>query len=686
KRFVEAAGYQTEAEKYGFGQSRLEKPDETITPEMKKLNWRAPGPGWWKPTDQWPVTQITWNDAVAFCNWLSEQEKLQPCYRMDEKAGWVLLTGLSSNGVPKAENWGYRLPTEAEWEFACRAGTDTQFSFGDDPAMLGQFAWWGSQRDENAVAHPSPVATKQANPFGLFDMHGNASEWCQDFGKSYYASSPPADPPGPSEGGHRTSRGGHYANGPANCRSAFRIWPPLLTRGWYTGFRVARTLPLPEPEIRNARELAQWVIGMGGSMELNKKRGSANATKKVADLPAKVDRVFSINGMSGPTIDDALVRRMVTWRPLPSNLTFENSAITDAGLRAIGYRFGGLSHFWINGSRITGEGFDAFRGKNVGSGLSVSDCPLTAAGMERIGELGKISSLYASNCGLQDAWLAPIGKHVEMDGKLKLLDNPITDAGLIHLEPLKSLKSLELGGTKVTAAGVEKLQKALPNCKITWQGSPAAPASAAAAPPAKKLDFPDIKTPRELAEWTLAVGGQVNAGISGGLTGAVPAEIAAKDFQLTSVRFDKLALDDAALARMARWPLPAAVNLTRATITDAGLRQLAAWKPGEAELSIDWTPVTGAGFDAHKGKTFGYLSVSHCPISREGWARIGDLQLVGRLRVGGSKLSDESLIALVNRQPKLQILDAPNSPLTDAALEPISRLPQLSILNLMQTG
>ena len=77
KRFVEAAGYKTEAEKFGFGQSRLEKPDETITPEMKKMNWRAPGPGWWKPTDEWPVTQITWNDAVAFCNWLSEQEKLK---------------------------------------------------------------------------------------------------------------------------------------------------------------------------------------------------------------------------------------------------------------------------------------------------------------------------------------------------------------------------------------------------------------------------------------------------------------------------------------------------------------------------------------------------------------------------------------------------------------------------------
>ena len=193
---------QTETEKYGFGQSRLgEKPDETITPEMKKMNWRAPalaGGSRDRPVAG-DANHLERRGRVY--NWLSEQEKLKPCYRQDEKAGWVLLPISSSNGVPKAERMGIRLPTEAEWEFACRAGAATQFSFGDDPAMLEQFAWWGSQRDESAVAHPSPVATKQANPFGLFDMHGNAAEFCQDFGKIYYAASPSADPPGPSDGG-----------------------------------------------------------------------------------------------------------------------------------------------------------------------------------------------------------------------------------------------------------------------------------------------------------------------------------------------------------------------------------------------------------------------------------------------------------------------------------------------------
>ena len=105
------------------------------------------------------MTHVTWNDAVEFCNWLSNLEKTQPCYRRDAKSGWVLL----------ASGAGYRLPTEAEWESACRAGTTKQFSFGNEPAMLDDYGWF----NHNSGGSPTAVGLKSANPFGLHEMHGN---------------------------------------------------------------------------------------------------------------------------------------------------------------------------------------------------------------------------------------------------------------------------------------------------------------------------------------------------------------------------------------------------------------------------------------------------------------------------------------------------------------------------------
>ncbi len=123
----------------------------------KGKNWKNPG---YAITDDTAVTQITWNDAVAYCAWLSEQEQRRPWYRPDGKGGWLIA----------AHADGYRLPTEAEWEYACRAGTTTQYSFGDDKAQLEQYGWF----NKNAGGKAQPVALKLPNPFGLFDMHGNA--------------------------------------------------------------------------------------------------------------------------------------------------------------------------------------------------------------------------------------------------------------------------------------------------------------------------------------------------------------------------------------------------------------------------------------------------------------------------------------------------------------------------------
>ncbi len=162
-------------------------------------------PSRWK-IDQNPVEQVRWSDAVKFCNKRSELEGLQPCYNL-------------TNWQCNFDATGYRLPTEAEWECACRAGTKTAYFFGDNASKLGDYAWF----DKNAGGHPRPVGQKQPNPWGLYDMCGNVWEWCNDFYKvDYYSESPAVDPRGPKEGQTKVVRGGAWRFSDENCRSGYR--------------------------------------------------------------------------------------------------------------------------------------------------------------------------------------------------------------------------------------------------------------------------------------------------------------------------------------------------------------------------------------------------------------------------------------------------------------------------------
>jgi formylglycine-generating enzyme required for sulfatase activity len=153
-----------------------------------------------------PVEQVTWSAAVKFCNTRSVHQGLTPCY--DLKTGRC---NFSADG--------YRLPTEAEWEYACRAGTSTPYWFGDRADQLRANAWF----DGNSDSTPHPVGQKRANAWGLYDMAGNVWEWCNDFyGPKYYRNSPTDNPRGPDTGEKRVLRGGAWSTSAESCTSFVR--------------------------------------------------------------------------------------------------------------------------------------------------------------------------------------------------------------------------------------------------------------------------------------------------------------------------------------------------------------------------------------------------------------------------------------------------------------------------------
>ena len=239
--FVKDAKYATQAEREGWAYAW----NGRVWDKVSGASWKKVG---FEQTDKHPVLCVSFDDAVAFCRWLSEK---------------------TSKPV--------RLPTEAQWEYACRAGSKTAYSWGDkwdggegrlnaaDATAKKRFRGWRAFFWEDGHVFTSPAGTYKANAFGLHDMHGNAWEWCADwYAKDYYKTGPKVDPAGPASGTMRVIRGGGWMSSPPRCRSAGRTGIQL--RGSYCdltpGFRIviesdaARKLPAPSPP--NCAEWGDW--------------------------------------------------------------------------------------------------------------------------------------------------------------------------------------------------------------------------------------------------------------------------------------------------------------------------------------------------------------------------------------------------------------------------------------------
>jgi sulfatase modifying factor 1 len=220
KQFVDETKYRTDAEKDGKGSVGYTGDKNRPWQLRPTFTWRDWGV---EQSDNSPVVNVSYKDAAVFCAWLSRKEGKK-----------------------------YRLPTEAEWEYACRAGTTSRYYNGDDPEGLPKignvadattketFSGWSTVRSSDGCAFTSPVGRFAANNFGLYDMIGNAFEWCSDwYDEDYYTISPDRDPLGSDSGSDRVFRGGGWSTSAVLCRAASRSKSPPVLRTNCLGFRVA---------------------------------------------------------------------------------------------------------------------------------------------------------------------------------------------------------------------------------------------------------------------------------------------------------------------------------------------------------------------------------------------------------------------------------------------------------------
>ena len=400
-------------------------------------------------TTNHPVETVSWNDAAEFCAKLSQQEKLKPFYF---RAGETIT---SLDGI------GYRLPSEAEWECACRAGTTTKYWIGNKDEDLVRAGWFG----ENAGRRTHAVGELRANPYGLCDIHGNAWEMMQDWwGPTYYdqfREQPATDPIGPlSVATMRGFRGGNWHYDVTHCRSSARSDLHPTLQSFDVGFRVSLTVdavrqalkvtgpampsrrkasvtdgstsstakpltPLPQLAIDFAakRKAAEWVLKMGGTVVLADEQGQPMGLVE-GKLPTMNFVVKSVELVGKDEVTDAGLANL-------------------AGLRR-------LTNLNLSGCKnLTSKGLDVLKTAASLKSLNLASTQIANEALGNVASWPLLEELFIPFCrNVDDDGLRRLGSlpHLRL---LDLTHIPITDIGFTHaIQQAPNLETLYAGSNR----------------------------------------------------------------------------------------------------------------------------------------------------------------------------------------------------------------------------------------------